>query len=70
MDMEIRDELTNEVLADPDLTSGYLYTKYQYYHKYTEEELSERRKPTLQEQLDANATAIAELALMLTGGDA
>ena len=36
---------------------------------YTKEELAEREKPTLQEQVDANAAAILELAQMLAGGE-
>ena len=75
-----------------------VYEDCQYYHAYTAEELAERSKPTvqqqladaqdklaaltavvsgsgenspgLQEQVDANAAAIAELAAMLAGGDA
>lgn len=39
-----------------------------YYHAYTTEELEEQRKPTLQEQVEANATAIEELAAMIAGG--
>ena len=50
-----------------------LYEDCQYYHAYTEEELAERGKPTLQEtlqeQVDANAAAILELAQMLAGGE-
>lgn len=45
-----------------------VYEDCQYYHAYTEEELAEREKPTLQEQVDANAAAILELAQMLAGG--
>ena len=41
----------------------------QFYHAYTAEELAEREKPTLQEQVDANAAAILELAQMLAGGE-
>lgn len=46
-----------------------------YYHTYTEEEIEAQRaeqaeleKPTLQEQVDANAAAIEELAAMMAGG--
>lgn len=46
-----------------------LYEDCQLYHAYTEEELAEREKPTLQEQVDANAAAILELAQMLAGGE-
>mgnify|MGYP004678865729 FL=1 len=46
-----------------------VYEDCQYYHAYTEEELAEREKPTLQEQVDANAAAILELAQMLAGGE-
>lgn len=46
-----------------------LYEDCQFYHAYTEEELAEREKPTLQEQVDANAAAILELAQMLAGGE-
>lgn len=45
-----------------------LYEDCQFYHAYTEEELAEREKPTLQEQVYANAAAILELAQMLAGG--
>lgn len=47
-----------------------VYEDCQYYHAYTAEELEEKNKPTLQEQVDANAAAIEELAAMLAGGDA
>lgn len=46
-----------------------VYEDFQYYHTYTAEELAEKNKPTLQEQVDANAAAIEELAAMLAGGD-
>lgn len=46
-----------------------LYEDCQFYHAYTAEELAEREKPTLQEQVDANAAAILELAQMLAGGE-
>lgn len=46
-----------------------VYEDCQYYHAYTEEERDEREKPTLQEQVDANAAAILELAQMLAGGE-
>lgn len=46
-----------------------VYEDCQYYHAYTEEELAERDKPTLQEQVDANAAAILELSQMLAGGE-
>lgn len=46
-----------------------LYEDCQFYHAYTEEELAARKKPTLQEQVDANAAAILELAQMLAGGE-
>ena len=46
-----------------------VYEDCQFYHAYTEEELAEREKPTLQEQVDANAAAILELAQMLAGGE-
>lgn len=45
-----------------------VYEDCQYYHAYTAEERDEREKPTLQEQVDANAAAILELAQMLAGG--
>lgn len=52
------------------IISGYdVYEDCQLYHAYTEEELAEREKPTLQEQVDANAAAILELAQMLAGGE-
>ena len=52
------------------IISGYdVYEDCQFYHAYTAEELAEREKPTLQEQVDANAAAILELAQMLAGGD-
>ena len=104
--MKIYDEITNEELASPDLSAGYLYTARrvaehvpesrevmqgtvteddpqglmriipahdvyedcQYYHAYTEAEQAESSKPTLQEQVDANAAAIEELAAMIAGG--
>ncbi len=47
-----------------------VYEDCQYYHTYTAEELAEKNKPTLQEQVDANEAAIEELAAMLAGGDA
>ena len=41
------------------IISGYdVYEDCQFYHAYTAEELAEREKPTLQEQVDANAAAI------------
>lgn len=46
-----------------------LYEDCQFYHAYTAEERAEREKPTLQEQVDANAAAILELAQMLAGGE-
>ena len=46
-----------------------IYEDCQFYHAYTAEELAEREKPTLQEQVDANAAAILELAQMLAGGE-
>ena len=46
-----------------------LYEDCQFYHAYTAEELVELEKPTLQEQVDANAAAILELAQMLAGGE-
>ena len=46
-----------------------VYEDCQYYHAYTAEERDEREKPTLQEQVDANAAAILELAQMLAGGE-
>ena len=46
-----------------------VYEDCQFYHAYTEEELAEREKTTLQEQVDANAAAILELAQMLAGGE-
>lgn len=46
-----------------------VYEDFQYYHAYTAEERDEREKPTLQEQVDANAAAILELAQMLAGGE-
>ena len=53
------------------IISGYdVYEDCQYYHTYTAAELAEKNKPTLQEQVDANAAAIEELAAMLAGGDA
>ena len=52
------------------IISGYdVYEECQFYHAYTAEELAEREKPTLQEQVDANAAAILELAQMLAGGE-
>lgn len=52
------------------IISGYdKYEDCQFYHAYTAEELAEREKPTLQEQVDANAAAILELAQMLAGGE-
>lgn len=52
-----------------------VYEDCQYYHTYTEEEIeaqkaeqAESSKPTLQEQVDANAAAIEELAAMMAGG--
>lgn len=49
-----------------------VYEDCQYYHAYTEEEIeaqkAESSKPTLQEQVDANAAAIEELAAMIAGG--
>lgn len=52
-----------------------VYEDCQYYHAYTEEEIEaqkaeqvESSKPTLQEQVDANAAAIEELAAMMAGG--
>lgn len=51
------------------------YEACQYYHTYTEAEIEaqkaeqvESSKPTLQEQVDANAAAIEELAAMMAGG--
>ena len=51
------------------------YEACQYYHAYTEAEIEaqkaeqvESSKPTLQEQVDANAAAIEELAAMMAGG--
>lgn len=46
-----------------------VYEDCQFYHTYTAEELAEMAKPTLQDQVDANAAAIAELAMMMAGGD-
>lgn len=52
------------------IISGYdVYEDCQFYHAYTAEELAELEKPTLQEQVDANAAAILELAQMLAGGE-
>lgn len=52
------------------IISGYdVYEDCQFYHAYTEEELAEMTKPSLQEQVDANAAAILELAQMLAGGE-
>ena len=52
-----------------------VYEDCQYYHAYTKEEIeaqkaeqTESSKPTLQEQVDANAAAIKELAAMMAGG--
>jgi hypothetical protein len=45
-----------------------IYEDCQFYHAYTAEELAEMTKPSLQEQVDANAAAIAELAMMMAGG--
>lgn len=52
-----------------------VYEGCQYYHAYTEEEIeaqkaeqAESNKPSLQEQVDANAAAIEELAAMMAGG--
>lgn len=53
-----------------------VYEDCQYYHAYTEEEIeaqkaaqAESSKPSLQEQVDANAAAILELAQMMAGGE-
>lgn len=46
-----------------------VYEDCQFYHAYTAEEMDKREKPTLQEQVDANAAAILELAQMLAGGE-
>lgn len=46
-----------------------VYEDCQFYHAYTAEELAEMTKPSLQEQVDANAAAIAELAMIMAGGD-
>ena len=52
------------------IIAGYdVYEDCQFYRAYTAEELAEREKPTLQEQVDANAAAILELAQMLAGGE-
>ena len=51
------------------ITAHDVYEGCQLYHAYTAEELAERDKPTLQEQVDANAAAILELAQMLAGGE-
>lgn len=52
------------------IISGYdVYEDCQYYHTYTAAELAEKSRPTLQDQVDANAAAIEELAAMLAGGD-
>ena len=51
------------------VTEDDVYEDCQFYHAYTAEELAEREKPTLQEQVDANAAAILELAQMLAGGE-
>lgn len=52
-----------------------VYEDCQYYHAYTKAEIeaqkaeqTESSKPTLQEQVDANAAAIEELAAMIAGG--
>lgn len=52
-----------------------VYEDCQYYHAYTEAEIEAQKaeqvkssKPTLQEQVDANAAAIEELAAMMAGG--
>ena len=52
-----------------------VYEDCQYYHAYTEAEIeaqkaerAESSKPSLQEQVDANAAAIEELAAMMAGG--
>ena len=45
-----------------------LYEDCKFYHAYTADELAAMTKPTLQEQVDANAAAILELAQMLAGG--
>lgn len=52
-----------------------VYEDCQYYHAYTEAEIEaqkaeqvENSKPSLQEQVDANAAAIEELAAMIAGG--
>lgn len=50
-----------------------VYEDCQYYHAYTKAEIeaqkAESSKPTLQEQVDANAAAILELAQMMAGGE-
>lgn len=46
-----------------------VYEDCQFYHAYSPEELAEQEKPSLQEQVDANAAAILELAQMLAGGE-
>ena len=38
------------------------------YHPYTPEELAGRNAPTLEQQVEANAAAIEELAIILAGG--
>ena len=52
-----------------------VYEDCQYYHTYTEAEIEAQKaeqaeldKPSLQEQVDANAAAIEELAAMMAGG--
>lgn len=61
--LEGTDGLRHRILAHDE------YEACQYYHAYTAEERDEREKPTLQEQVDANAAAILELAQMLAGGE-
>lgn len=51
------------------LVSGHdVYESCFYYHTYTTDEKAALKRPGIQEQIDANASAIMELALMLAGG--
>ena len=67
--LEGTDGLRHRILAHDE------YEACQYYHAYTAEEIeaqkaeqAESSKPSLQEQVDANAAAIEELAAMIAGG--
>lgn len=100
--MKIYDEITNEELASPDLSAGYLYAARlvighteesyeimegtvtekcpgglrrlipahniyedcQFYHTYTAEEIAQRNKPTLQDQISAVEAQATYTAMM------